>query len=187
MFGLFRPKHDTLDEFEIEAMPFLEDVYRVALWLSRDATEAEDLTQETFTQAYKSFHRFENGTNCKAWLMTILHHTNAKRLRKLSRLRTVEDVDEQIAATVAFEPPISQNITDEDILGALKRMPDQFRHVVVMTDVEDFSYKEVAEILGIPIGTVMSRLHRGRKLLRVELASHPIALGFKNGKLAVNS
>lgn len=184
MFGFFRPKRDEIDNFELEAMPLLKDVYRVALWLSRDVSEAEDLTQETFVQAFKSFHRYEKGTNCKAWLMTILHHTNAKRLRKLSRLRIVEDPDEQIASTIAFEPPVPQNITDDDILLALGNLPEQFRHVVVMADVEDFAYKEVADILGIPIGTVMSRLHRGRKLLRIELASHEAAVRFKSRKIS---
>lgn len=186
MFGLFRPKQDSHADFESEAMPLMQDVYRVALWLSRDVSEAEDLTQETFTQAFKSFHRYEKGTNCRAWLMTILHHTNSKRLRKLSRLRIVEDVDEQIAARVPFEPPVPHGITDEDILGALKRLPEQFRHVVIMTDVEDFAYKEVSAILDVPIGTVMSRLHRGRKLLRAELAHHAGALRFTSGKITAS-
>lgn len=186
MFGFFRPKYDGLNGFESEAIPHLDDVYRVALWLSRNVAEAEDLTQETFVQAFKSFDSYESGTNCKAWLMTILHRTNSKRLRKLTRLRIVEDVDEMIAATIAFEPPIPQTITDEDILNALRRLPDQFRNVVVMADVEDFAYKEVAQILGVPIGTVMSRLHRGRKMLRLELASHPIAAGYKSDKVVVN-
>ncbi len=186
MFSFLRQGGDNLDSFETEAMPFIEDVYRVALWLSRDVSEAEDLTQETFVQAFKSFHRYEKGTNCKAWLMTILHHTNSKRLRKLSRLRIVEDVDEQIASTVQFESPIPQSITDEEILGALRTLPEQFRHVVIMADVEDFAYREVAEILGVPIGTVMSRLHRGRKLLRAQLASHADALRFTSGKLVAN-
>lgn len=185
MFGFLRSRRDELDHFELEAMPRLDDVYRVALWLSRDVNEAEDLTQETFIQAFKSFHRYEKGTNCKAWLMKILHHTNAKRLKKLSRLRIVEDPEEQIASTIAFEPPVPQNITDEDILAALENLPEQFRYVVVMADVEDFAYKEVAEILGIPIGTVMSRLHRGRKLLRAELASHEAAERFVSRKLSV--
>ncbi len=179
MFGFLKDKQEELDHFEIEAMPLLGDVYRVALWLSRDVSEAEDLTQETFVQAFKSFHRYEKGTNCKAWLMTILHHTNAKRIGKLSRLRIVRDQDEQIASTVAFEPTVPQNITDEDILAALEKLPEHFRTVVVMADVEDFAYKEVADILAIPIGTVMSRLHRGRKILRADLAAHPIAMGFK--------
>ncbi len=186
MFGFVRHKQDNLDDFEIEALPWLDDVYRVALWLSRDVSEAEDLTQETFAQAFKSFYRFEKGTNCKAWLMTILHHTNSKRLRRLSRLRIVEDVNEQIAATAQIEPPIPQSITDEEILSALKKLPEQFRHVVIMTDVEDFAYKEVAEILGVPIGTVMSRLHRGRKLLRVELAPHAAALRFASENLVAS-
>lgn len=177
MFGFFDQAKDIYDDFEREALPLMQDIYRVAFWLSRDQSEAEDLTQETFTQAYKSFHRYEKGTNCKAWMMTILHHTNIKRLRKKTRIKTIEDPEEQIAATIAFEPSIPQNITDEDVLEALKRVPAQFRNVVLMADVEEFAYKEVAQILEIPIGTVMSRLHRGRKLLRIELAAYARAYG----------
>lgn len=153
------------------------DVFRVAMWLVRDRVEAEDLTQETFVQALKSFHRYTPGTNCRAWLVTILYHTNGKRRHKLGRLKIVEDVEEQIARTVAFVPPIPQDLHDEEILAAFKNISRQFSEVVVLIDVEEFSYKEVAEFLGIPIGTVMSRLHRGRKLLRQELTGYARKIG----------
>ncbi len=184
MFGFSRQKHEAADSFDREALPHLEDVYRVALWLSRDTSEAEDLTQETFVTAYKSFHRYEAGTNCKAWLMTILHYTDLNRRKQNSKLRIVDDPDELIASTVAFEPPIPQTLTDESIIDALRRLPEQFRHVVIMADVEEFAYKEVSAILNVPIGTVMSRLHRGRKLLRAELASHAAAIGLRAAKAA---
>lgn len=182
MFGFGKSKNEIFSDFEREAMPLMQDIYRVAMWLARDATEAQDLTQETFTQAFKSFHRYEMGTNCKAWLMKILYHLNNKRLRKMSRLQIVEDTEEKIAATVAFEPSISQNITDSEVLEALKRIPKQFSRVVILADVEDFAYKEISQILNVPIGTVMSRLSRGRRLLRGELAVYAGNYGFGKEK-----
>ena len=109
--------------------------------------------------------------------MTILYHLNSKRRRKLGKLKLVEDTEEQIAESVAFEPSIPQNITDEEILRALRKIPENFRNVVVLTDVEDFSYKEVSELFQIPIGTVMSRLHRGRRLLRQQLTDYARKMG----------
>jgi RNA polymerase sigma-70 factor (ECF subfamily) len=177
MFGFGKSKTENWSDFEHEAVPLMADVYRVAMWLVRDATEAEDLTQETFTQAFRSFHNYEIGTNCKAWLITILHNLNYKRLRKMNRLQLVEDVDEQIAQTIAFEPSIPQHLDDEEILEALKRIPIQYSQVVVLADVEEFAYKEISRILDVPIGTVMSRLSRGRKLLRGELAVYAQKFG----------
>ena len=158
--------------FEAEALPLMADVFRVAQYLARDREIAEDLTQETFAQALKSFHRYTPGTNCRAWLVTILYHLNSKRRHKLSQLKLVEDADEQIAQSVAFEPPVPQELKDEEILQALELLPQAFREVVILTDVEEFSYKEVAAFLQVPIGTVMSRLHRGRKLLRLQLTEY---------------
>jgi RNA polymerase sigma-70 factor (ECF subfamily) len=179
MFGFGKTvAKDNWGNFEIEAMPHSDDLYRVAMWLVRDTEEAQDLTQETLMQGLRSFHRYELGTNCKAWLMTIMYHLNSKRKMKLGRLQLVEDTEERIAETIAFEPSIPQNITDGEVLEALKRVPQQFSQVVVLADVEDFAYKEISQILDVPIGTVMSRLHRGRKLLRVELANYARNYGF---------
>ncbi len=163
--------------FEAEALPLMADVFRVACWLVRDRTQAEDLTQETFTEALKSFHRYTPETNCRAWLVTILYHLNSKRRMKLGRLKLVEDVEEQIAETVAFVPPIPERINDEEILAALKKIPRSFSEVVILSDVEEFSYKEIADFLNVPIGTVMSRLHRGRRLLRQELVVYARKMG----------
>lgn len=173
MFGFGKTAaKDNWENFEREALPHSDDLYRVAMWLVRDVEEAQDLTQETLMQALKSFHRYEIGTNCKAWLMTIMSHINSKRKMKLGRLHLVEDTEEKIAETIAFEPQLPQAIIDEDVVEALKRVPQQFSQVVVLADVEEFAYKEISQILNVPIGTVMSRLHRGRKLLRVELANY---------------
>lgn len=166
--------------FEHEALPHHADLYRMATWLVRNRDEAEDLVQETFVAALRSFHRFEKGTNCRAWLIKIMYHTLSKRRRSESRLRIVSDTEEQIAETVAFEPPTPQHITEQEVLEALKRLPLQFQEVVILSDVEDMTYKEIAEALSIPTGTVMSRLHRGRRILRAELAAYANTLGIGN-------
>ncbi|MGB7068159.1 MAG: RNA polymerase sigma factor [Pyrinomonadaceae bacterium] len=171
-----REREKEWSAFEAEALPLMADVFRVAKWLVRDTTEAEDLTQDTFIQALKSFHRYSPETNCRAWLITILYRVNGKRRMKLGRLKLVEDVDERIAETVRFEPPIPQSLTDEDILKAVERVPEKFAQVILLTDVEEFSYKEAADMLQVPIGTIMSRLHRGRRLLRQELAGYEAML-----------
>jgi RNA polymerase sigma-70 factor (ECF subfamily) len=157
------------DDFEAEALPWLPDLYRVARWMTRDRDDAEDLVQETLSEALRSFQRYKKGTNCRAWMTKIMYHLNGKRLRKLGRMKLVDDSEEMIAETVPFEPSIPANLTDEDIIAAIKRVPDRFRQIVLLADVEEFAYKEIAEMVEIPIGTVMSRLHRGRKLLRIEL------------------
>ncbi len=152
-------------------MPHLADLYRTASLLLRDRHEAEDLIQDTYLEAWKSFHRFEMGTNCRAWLFKImfhrLHHVR-RRLVKTSRVVTIDDPDGQVE--LAAEPVVPQEIRDEDVLNALAKVAVEFREIVLLADVEEFSYKEIAETLRIPLGTVMSRLSRGRKLLRQELA-----------------
>ena len=187
MFGFGKDnKKSDWEDFENEALPHLESLYRTARWMLGNETEAEDLVQETLTQALNSFHRYERGTNCRAWLLKIMENLKLKRWRKLGQLKLVADTEEMIAETVAFEPPTPQNITDSDVLGALEKIPAQFRQVVLMADVEDFAYREIAGILQIPIGTVMSRLHRGRKLLRAELAVYAKNYGFSDARDALN-
>lgn len=176
----FRREKARLKEwtsFESEALPYHADLYRMAKWLLGNRDLAEDLVQETLLAALGSFHRFEKGTNCRAWLIKIMYHTLSKRRRTENRLRLVSDTEEQIAETVAFEPPTPENITEQEVLEALQRLPEQFQEVVILSDVEDMTYKEIAEALLIPTGTVMSRLHRGRRLLRAELATYANTLG----------
>ncbi|HTI37380.1 MAG TPA: sigma-70 family RNA polymerase sigma factor [Vicinamibacterales bacterium] len=158
----------TWEAFEAEALPHAERLFRLAMWFERNRDEAEDLVQETMVRALQSFHRFQSGTNCRAWLIAILQHLRSNRRRARFRSPIVFDADDQIAAT-PFVPPIPQMLTDEDVLGALERIPPRFQEVIVLCDVEELSYKEIAAALEIPIGTVMSRLHRGRALLRAEL------------------
>ncbi len=186
MFRLIKgrtEKEILWEDFENEAMPFSADLFRVAMFLKRNLEAAEDLVQETLMQALKSFHRYEKGTNCKAWLTTIMYHTHYKQLRKQTNLQLVADTEEKIAETVQFEAPIPQNITDEDVLQALKKVPETFREIVLLCDVEGFAYKEIAAFLEVPMGTVMSRLHRGRKILRGELAVYARNYGIKGEEM----
>ncbi|MEP6570749.1 MAG: sigma-70 family RNA polymerase sigma factor [Acidobacteriota bacterium] len=164
--------------FETEAMPYAIGLYRVALWLTRNHAEAEDLLQETLTEALTSFHRFVLGTNCRAWLVTIMYHMQSKRRRSLSRLQLVGDAEERIAETVAFVTPTPQNVTDEEVLAALESLPRAFQEVVILADIEELSYKEIAAAINVPVGTVMSRISRGRKLLRGSLAKYANSHGF---------
>lgn len=181
MFGIGRSvDQENWDDFEAEALPHLADLFRIARWMVRDREEAEDLVQEALSQALRSFHRYERGTNCRAWMTKIMYHVNGKRLRKLGRMKLVEDTEEMIAETVAFEASIPQSLTDEDVIAAVEQVPESFRQIVLLADVEEFSYKEIAEMIQIPIGTVMSRLHRGRKLLRCGLAVYARDYGIRN-------
>ena len=164
-------------------MPLMPDLFRLAMWLVRERAGAEDLVQETFAQALQSFHRFEKGTNCRAWLVTIMYHMNSKRRRARSRLQLVHDSEERIAETVAYEAPTPQGLTEEEVLRALRRLPPQYQEVVVLADVEDLAYQEIADAMAIPVGTVMSRLHRGRKMLRAELAGYANAHGIGSARI----
>jgi RNA polymerase sigma-70 factor (ECF subfamily) len=176
---LFFKSTTGLEDFEAAAMPHLAALYRTAKFLVHNPAEAEDLVQDVYVEALKSFHRFQPGTNCRAWLFKILfhrlHHLR-RRLLKSSLEETFADQD-----NVAAVPPAPQEIKDEDILAALEKVPLAFREIVLMADVEEFSYKEIAEALKLPLGTVMSRLSRGRKLLREELAEVAKSYGIGTG------
>src|SRR5262245_3490072 len=157
--------------FERDVLPHVDRLYRLAMWLERNRTEAEDLVQETMMQALQSFHRFQPGTNCRAWLTTILQHVRSNRRRARMRSPLVDDPDDRIGLAAPSVPTVPDGITDEEILSALARIPPYFQEVILLSDVEELTYKGIAEGLSIPIGTVMSRLHRGRALLRVELSA----------------
>jgi RNA polymerase sigma-70 factor, ECF subfamily len=160
------------EAFEAEAMPHLGDLYRTAARVVRDRGAAEDLVQEVYLQAWKSFGKYEPGTNCRAWLYKILfnkidHH----RRRQASRARRLADDESPIefAAAPPATPPAE--LTDAQILAALDRLPARYREVVLLADVQEFSYREIADILRVPAGTVMSRLSRGRAQLRLQLGA----------------
>lgn len=157
--------------FEAEAIPHADRLFRLAMWLERDRAAAEDLVQDTMFQALTSFHRYTPGTNCKAWMFSILHNIRSNRRRADRRTPLVEDPDDRIAESVPFVPPVPADVTDEDFLSALRGIPEHHQHIILLCDVEELTYKEIATALKIPIGTVMSRLHRGRVMLRQQLVS----------------
>jgi RNA polymerase sigma-70 factor (ECF subfamily) len=157
--------------FESEVLPHADRLFRLAMWFERNRAEAEDVVQETMIQALTSFHRFQPGTNCRAWLTTILQRVVSNRRRSKGRSIVVDDPHDRITHTVPFVPPVPQDLTDEVLLSSLQRLPTAFQEVILLCDVEDLSYREAAEALAIPIGTVMSRLHRGRAQLRADLVA----------------
>src|SRR5581483_10315231 len=142
--------------FEREVLPHADRLFRLAMWMERDRTEAEDLVQETMMQALQSFHRFQPGTNCRAWLTTILQHLRSNWRRSRMRSPLVEDPDDRIGLAAPAVPSVPPGLTDEEILAALERIPPQFQDVILLCDVEELTYKEIAEALSIPMGTVMS-------------------------------
>ena len=176
----------TPEIFEAEAMQHINDLYRTALRLTRDTTEADDLVQETYMQAWKSFDHYEPGTNCRAWLYKILfnkfdHH----RRKKYTQAKYFQEADELVFANSVHTPSVPENLTDTEVIRALDKLPEHYRSVVLLADVHEFDYKEVAQILDIPIGTVMSRLNRARMQLKKSLARTAADYGIKAAQAMV--
>ena len=169
-----------MEDFDSIALIHLDALFRTALRVLGDQSEAEDIVQETYLQAWKSFHRFEKGTNCRAWLFKIMFHVIHHHRRKIFNLKLVKESEEILEDTLVYEPAVFEYLTDEEVLLAFEKIPQQYREVLMLADIQEFSYKEIAETLGIPVGTVMSRLSRGRRLLRIELA------GFVQSSRVVN-
>ena len=181
---------DRRQEFEDVVLVHLDSLYNGGLRMSRNREDAEDLVQDTVLKAFRFFDKFERGTNIRAWLFTILTNTYINRYRKKTRQPTIVEFQEErtkiknhpfhdpieIAASGQVEAMLE--LVDDDVKAALDSLPDDFRLVVLLADLEDFSYKEIAEIVACPLGTVMSRLYRGRRMLRKRLHEYAMEKGY---------
>jgi RNA polymerase sigma-70 factor (ECF subfamily) len=184
-----KAENSTAGEFERLAMPLFDSLYNFARWLAHDEAEAEDLVQEAFTKALRGFSSFTPGTDFRAWIFRILRNTFlTSRTGLRSRLTESLDDDEEGGGSVAvtWETPESlalASATREALQSALERLPVGYREVILLCDVEEMKYKDIAEVLAIPIGTVMSRIARGRKLLRESLSGERAESSSSSGKL----
>jgi RNA polymerase sigma-70 factor (ECF subfamily) len=165
------------EEFDRAALVHQASLMRTAMRLCGARDVADDLVQETYLDAWRSFHRFATGTNCRAWLYKILFFNYTRLRRKQAREPFLVELDEAAESALRFDPQTPDALTAESVKGAFERLPDPFRTTVYLVDVEQLSYREASEALQVPIGTVMSRLSRGRRLLRVELATQAAAHG----------
>ncbi len=189
--GTPTPVDDRRETFEREALVHLDTLYRVALRLTGNAADADDLVQETMLKAYRAWHQYQQGTNAKGWLLTILRHAFINEYRRRTRHPETVDVD-AIEPFAVFEDLQEEDpqgrffdqIVDDEVLRAIDELPEQFREAIVLSDVEGMSYEEVARILSVPIGTVKSRLFRARRLLQAKLYDYAVGMGYIKGSRA---
>ena len=171
--------------FEKEAVPHLDTVYRVALRLAGDQSQAEDLTQETMLKAFRAWHQYQQGTNVRAWLLTILRHTFINQYRREKKRGSTVDITEFEQFTVFHdvqeadpEGRFFDQIVDDEVLRAIDTLPDEFRECLVLSDLADLSYAEIAKIVKAPVGTVKSRLFRARQALQRLLYDYAVEAGY---------
>jgi len=175
-------------EFEKEAVPHMDAVYNFALRMTGDEDDADDLVQETYMKAFRFFDKFESGTNCKAWLFRILKNSFINDYRKQTKepnkvdYEDVQNFYENIKSDEVesrhYELDAFSNLLDDDVSKAITELPEDFRTVIILNDIEGFTYEEIADFVDIPVGTVRSRLHRARKMLYVQLFDYAKDRGF---------
>jgi RNA polymerase sigma-70 factor (ECF subfamily) len=170
-------------EFEEVAFRYMNPLYSAALRMTGDKSEAQDLVQDSYLRAYRFFDRFKRGTNFRAWLFKILRNVYINKYYKELRIAQVVEVSNieesgDLVATTTPENEIFNSLLDDEVTNAVGALPEDFRIVIILSDLEGFSYKEIAETLDCPMGTVMSRLHRGRKLLRKSLYEYAKERGY---------
>jgi RNA polymerase sigma-70 factor (ECF subfamily) len=183
--------------FEAAAMPYVDSLYNTAYRMARNAEDAEDLVQETYLKAYRYYDKFEEGTNFKAWLFKILKNSfinSYRRKQQVPPQSDFADIEDAFESRIGDQvrPPapspeeeVLAEVLDEDVQRALERLPADYRMALVLSDLEDFSYKEIADILEVPVGTVMSRLYRGRKALEAAMLRYARAHGYLRGRTPV--
>jgi RNA polymerase sigma-70 factor (ECF subfamily) len=181
-------KSDRQREFEREALPHTDLLYNYALRMTNNTADADDLLQETFLKAYRFWDKYETGTNIRAWLFRIMKNSYINRYRKEIKTPTTVDYDEvedfytsvkdRASESNDLQENLYRNLLDDDVAAAVSELPEDFRTVVLLCDIEGLSYEEIAEFVDIPLGTVRSRLHRGRKLLREKLLRYAQKRGY---------
>jgi RNA polymerase sigma-70 factor (ECF subfamily) len=188
MAELTRQELKKQEDFNDEIIPHLDALYNFGLRLTADPNDAEDLVQDTIVKAYRFFSSYEKGTNAKAWLFRILKNSYINNYRKKSKKPSEVDYDEvasfyesiraERTETSDLEDTMFREMIDDDLSKALNSIPEDFRTVVLLCDVEDFTYEEIANMLDVPIGTIRSRLHRGRNLLKAQLMEYAEKRGY---------
>ncbi len=174
--------------FEEEAVPHMKLLYNYALRMTGDQLEADDLLQDTYLRAFRFFHKFEKGTNCKAWLFRIMKNCYINKYRKNKKEPSKVDYEDvqnfydsirdELVDPNDLEHKVFSNLLDDDVMNALNSLQDDYKTVVILCDLEELSYEEIAEFLDVPIGTVRSRLHRGRKILQRKLQDYAKQKGY---------
>lgn len=180
LFALFKSEERKAnEEFEREAVPHMDALYNFAIKMTGDSDDASDLLQETYLKAYRFWDKFEKGTNCKAWLFRIMRNTYINTYRKNTKepdkidYEEIENFYENIKPSSTdsahLEKDIYDNLLDDELSSAISSLPEDFRTVVILCDIEGYSYEEIADFVDVPVGTVRSRLHRARKMLFIKL------------------
>lgn len=191
LFALFKSHDKKLsEEFEREAVPHMDALYNFAIKMTGDSDDASDLLQETYLKAYRFWEKFEKGTNCKAWLFRIMKNTYINTYRKNAKepdkvdYEEIENFYENIKPSSTdsahLEKDLYDNLLDDELSAAISSLPEDFRTVIILCDIEGYSYEEIADFVDVPVGTVRSRLHRARKMLFTKLYKYASDKGYVN-------